>query len=76
MRFSVIFLLLSLLLASCAKEEMEGPCGSDTTTETAKAKSSFDKDGAEGSEDPEGGTISDDGDDLNDSERSRKKKKP
>lgn len=74
MRFSAIFLLISLLLSSCAKEELEGPCGSDTTTETAKG--SFDKDGPVGTEDPEGGTISDDGDDLNDSERSRKKKKP
>jgi hypothetical protein len=74
MRFSAIFLLTSLLLASCAKEEMEGPCGADTTTESAKG--SFDKDGPVGADGPDGGTISDDGDDLNDSERSRKKKKP
>ncbi len=76
MRFSAIILLISLLLASCAKEEMQGPCGSDTTTESAKAKGSFDKDGPVGTDGPDGGTISDDGDDLNDSERSRKKKKP
>ena len=76
MRISAIFLLLSLFLASCAKDDVVGPCGANSATETSKAKGSFDKSGPNGTEGPDGGTISDDGDDLNDSERSRKKKKP
>jgi hypothetical protein len=73
-------LVVVSLLASCSKEELVEPC--DHTTNEAKAASNDEgeaTDPVEASEntnenDPDGNTISDDGDDLSGSERNRKKK--
>ncbi len=69
--------LLALILVSCSKEETVAPC-TPTTESSTMLRGAWDK-GASGDDanDPAGdsGSISDDGDDLNDGEGRRKKKK-
>ncbi|MEZ4757899.1 MAG: hypothetical protein R2817_13810 [Flavobacteriales bacterium] len=75
MRSLLQIVLISLLLASCSKEEVVSPmAGAGTGVEGAFHKGANEDgvtDPADGS-----GSISDDGDDLNDGEGRRKKKKP
>lgn len=71
----LLFILsLALVLASCSKEELVPP-GDRTTDVTLGGAFSKEATGDE-TTDPDSGTISDDGDDLNDGEGRRKKKKP
>ncbi|HOZ39179.1 MAG: hypothetical protein IPO05_07580 [Flavobacteriales bacterium] len=78
MRLAPIILLIVLLLASCAKDDTLAPCqhGDDATQSQTKGTGSYNKDGAVDPEGPGSGSISDDGDDINDGEGRRKKKKP
>ena len=73
-RHLLTIVLLSMLLASCGKDEQLQPrCHIDA------AAGAFDKDGEDPDQPDAGGdtdTISDDGDDLNDGEGRKKKKKP
>lgn len=68
--------LLASILVSCSKEEVVAPC---TPTESSTMVRGAWEKGADGDDanDPasNGGSISDDGDDLNDGEGRRKKKK-
>ena len=79
-----VLLMVMFALTSCSKEELDGPaCG---PTETAGSVKSFDLSGGSAGSTMNGSTngsagssgdgrgISDDGDDLSDSEKGRKKK--
>jgi hypothetical protein len=79
MRNAPYLLLLVLVLASCAKDEVVTPGTVQAPAAVVvsnKGNTTFDKDGSTDPTVPDSGTISDDGDDINDGEGRRKKKKP
>ncbi len=78
MRLAIHILLLAVLLASCTKDEVVVPCKHDENgaQSVTKGSNSFNKDGVAEPDGSGSGSISDDGDDINDGEGRRKKKKP
>lgn len=79
-RFSAMLILAALLLASCAKDEVVAPVGVTGTTKslgtTLQSGENQEDSGSVSGRDTngDGGWISDDGDDVGDGERNRKKK--
>lgn len=90
LRHILLLTLLAMAVTSCQKEEAIQPCGQDTEAPEATAKDlpvggtgNADPEPSEGNtngttepapdEDPTG--ISDDGDDISDGEKSRKKRR-
>lgn len=79
-RFSAMLILAALLLASCAKDEVIAPVGAAGTAKslgtTLQSGATQEGNGGVSGRDTngDGGWISDDGDDVGDGERNRKKK--